>query len=331
MIRYGILALNVVVLSIVVLFVLKSPDNAKIAKQSANSSNSSETITNPLDQLSSADIAANVAQITRLSEAVAVTNQADSVNALLSVAPVDDKLTTKPQIVNNTTKTRKDIKKYTVVAGDTVSSLATKFGVTSESIRWSNGIGGNSSLTTGKELWISPISDGIVYLVKAGDTAQSLANSYRANKDSIISFNDAELGGLPVGERIVIPGGTQQNVFQGGDFSWLGGSAIYSNNAYAFGWCTWYVANRRSELGRPVPSNLGNANTWYIRAAGLGVPTGSAPAVGAVVVEANINHVSVVEQINADGSFVVSEMNYRGWNVKTSRTIVSTGGIKFIY
>jgi surface antigen len=42
-------------------------------------------------------------------------------------------------------------------------------------------------------------------------------------------------------------------------------------------------------------------------------------------------HVAVVESVNADGSIVVSEMNYAGWNVVSSRTVTNPGSYNFIH
>jgi surface antigen len=278
-----------------------------------------------------------------------VSNQADSVNDQLAVAPADNRVIAKPQVVNTTTKTRKDIIKYVTQSGDTVSSLAAKFGVTSDSIKWSNGLTADN-LAAGKQLWISPISDGIVYTVVSGDTAQSLADKYRTSKDAIVAFNDAEVGGLPVGEKIVIPGGTQParassvgGAAAYGGFAWGGYQAVYSSNGYDFGWCTYYAALRRAQMGRPVPSNLGNAYSWYRLAQRAGIPTGLAPQVGAVAVNEGGNHVSVVEVVNEDGSFWVSEMNSRGqvsmtdptptggWNRIDWKLYGSAGNLKFVY
>lgn len=338
LVRYGILAVNILVLAVAVVFVVKTPDTSGNAKQSNLNSTSAGAPTSPLDELSSADIAAQVAQLTKLPEATAVTNQADSANALLAVSATDDKVISKPQVVNTTAKSKKDIVKYVTVAGDTVASLASKFGVTSDSIRWSNGLTGDA-LTAGRELWISPVSDGVVYVVKAGDTPQSLAERYKANKEAIISFNDAEVGGLVLGERIIIPGGTQPAVRGGAgsfNFSWFGSTPIYSANGYDYGWCTWHVANRRREIGNPIPSNLGNANTWYYRAASLGIAVGAIPRAGAVVWHnppQYLGHVAFVEKMNDDGSAYVSDMNFPYWGRVTYRTIPPSefGKYRFIY
>lgn len=341
-VRYGVLAINAAILLAVAGFVWKSSGSGVSAQQSARLVSSSEVMTNPLDQLSSADIAVHVARMVNLPESASVTNNADSLNAQLAISSNDQTIVTKPQIAATDTKSRKDVVRYVTVAGDTVAAMATKFGVTSESIRWSNSLT-SDVIAAGKELFIPP-RNGIVYTVKAGDTADTLASKYRANRDQIVTFNDAEVTGVVAGERIVIPDGSIQAipVTYNAGFA-FGTTAIYSSNGYDYGWCTWYVANRRRDLGNPVPSNLGNANTWYIVAQRAGLSTGSTPVNGAVAVNQGGNHVMVVEQVNADGSFWVSEMNASGqisidnpartggWGRMDHRLIPSAGNLKFIY
>lgn len=88
-----------------------------------------------------------------------------------------------------------------------------------------------------------------------------------------------------------------------------------SGNGYVAGYCTWYVKNKRPDL----PNNLGNAYTWVSRAAAQGIPTGSAPRVGAVGQRGN--HVVYVESVNADSTVTISEMNHKGLYVQTVRTL----------
>jgi len=47
----------------------------------------------------------------------------------------------------------------------------------------------------------------VVWTVQNGDTPDSLAAKFRADKDKVIAFNDAEIGGLKVGEQVIIPDG----------------------------------------------------------------------------------------------------------------------------
>lgn len=335
-IRYSLLAGNLLVVSFAVFIVLRN-QNSNAIKRSLGGD-----IINPLDTLSAADIAVNASRMVGLVESNSVTNQADSVKAELNAPTGDAAVVSLPQIISGQVKTKADIKEYTVASGDSLGSLATKFGVTSDSIKWSNGLL-SATLTPGKVLQISPVVDGIVYIVKNGDTPDSLASKFSSNKEQIVTFNDAEVSGLKVGEKIVIPGGrVAAPVFVASSFA-FGTSAIFGSNGYDYGWCTWYVANRRAAIGRPVPSNLGNANTWFIIARNAGLPTGFTPAVGAVAVYEGGNHVSVVEQVNPDGSFWVSEMNAGGqvsmtdstpaggWSRVDWRLIAGAGYLKFIY
>ena len=91
---------------------------------------------NPLDQLSSAQIAVQVARMTGIYEATSVTNLADSESAATNVVATDNQVISKPVIVTTgaNAKSNQDIVKYVTQPGDTVTSLAIKFGVTSNSI-----------------------------------------------------------------------------------------------------------------------------------------------------------------------------------------------------
>lgn len=96
-------------------------------------------------------------------------------------------------------------------------------------------------------------------------------------------------------------------------------------NHFAYGYCTWYVANRRN-----IPW-MGNAIDWWPNAGAYGYAEGALPAVGAVMVtrESPIGHVAYVESVGGDGSWTVSEMNYAGWNIVDNRTI-HPGGVPLV-
>lgn len=338
--RYSLLAANIVLLGAVVVFVSNSPSSDGTVRQSAvTKSADGATAVNPLDQLSAADIAVHVAKMTRLDQTVAVINHADSVNAQLAISPAESSVVTKPQIVATDLKSKKDILTYTVQSGDNVESLAAKFGVTSDSIRWSNGLSGNN-LQPNQDLLIPPVN-GIVYTVKDGDTIDSLALRYNANKQKLIEMNDAEVGGLKMGDRIIIADGVQpvrRPIISSTASGMISGGMAprYGGNGYDYGWCTWHAANRRIQAGRPLPTNLGNAISWYYLAQRSGLSVGNKPAAGAVLWHANmggLGHVAYVEKENPDGSFLVSDMNYPSWGRVTHRTITpgEFSNYRFIY
>lgn len=99
-----------------------------------------------------------------------------------------------------------------------------------------------------------------------------------------------------------------------------------AGNTYSYGYCTWYVKNRRPDL----PNTLGNANTWYARAAAAGYSVGATPRAGAVgtTTRGELGHVVYVERVNGDGTILISEYNYRSWNTYHSRTVPASD---FVY
>lgn len=307
--RYAVVGSNVLLLAVVAFIVLGNSPRQAVNQSALVPAATSASVSNPLDQLSSADIAVSIANMTYLPEATAVKNQAESVNAELAVAPAESIVLNKPQVVATALKSRQDITTYTTVAGDTVASVAAKFNITSDSLQWSNNLSG-TALQAGVKLTIPPIN-GIVYTIKAGDTAQSLAAKYSTNAEQITAFNDAEISGLQPGEQIIIPNGQQAAPIA--TFRGLSSSgtfyAAYGSNGYDFGYCTWYVASQIA-----VPSNWGNASSWAYYAALSGWTVSTTPTVGAIAQTANAaggqGHVAIVDAVSPDGSQIqITDMN----------------------
>ncbi len=338
-IKYGLIGANIALLFAVAGFVISSePDISSTSSPALSSNTLKEEVVDPLDTLSSADIAVNVAQLARLDEVTAVANNADTVNSQLESIPSDSQVVAKPQIVATELKSINDVSSYVTVEGDTVTSVAEKFGLSKETVRWSNDLTGDV-IAVGTELTIPPV-DGIAYTVKSGDTPASIAEKYKADESKIIAFNDAEISGIVEGQEIVIPGGevpvvVRRSVPSYGGFR-FGTSAIYGYNGYDYGYCTWYAANRRAEVGKPVPANLGNASTWKVIAQRAGIPVGSTPAAGAVIwtpPRDYYGHVGYVEEVFPDGSVRISEMNTRGWGVRSEKVLTpaQAAGYSYIY
>ena len=215
---------------------------------------------------------------------------------------------------------------YQVQPGEKLQDIAGRYGVSVDDLRWSNfatlqNLG--TDVSAGQSIVIPPIS-GIVVTVKAGDTVQSLASAYHVNAQAILDFNyirtDASAA-LAAGGMVVIPGGTGPAFVK--PVARRVGATVSSNwtpatgNRFAFGFCTYYVYNRK-----PVPW-LGNANQWLVQAQAYGWRTGRTPAVGAIMVtyESGFGHVAYVEAVNSNGSWRVSEMNFNAWDVVDFRTI----------
>ncbi|MDD4901436.1 MAG: peptidoglycan DD-metalloendopeptidase family protein [Patescibacteria group bacterium] len=104
---------------------------------------------------------------------------------------------------------REGIINYTVLAGDTVSTIAAQFGVSVNTILWENSLSAYSLIRPGNKLAILPVS-GISLTVKRGDTIASISARYGIEANAILEMNklaSAEM--LTVGKKIIIPGGRQ--------------------------------------------------------------------------------------------------------------------------
>jgi LysM repeat protein len=222
---------------------------------------------------------------------------------------------------------------YTVAAGQNLKAIAAKFHVTVSQIRWSNtNLISSDVVATGDQILIPPVP-GIVVITKASDTLEGLAARYRSDAQAILDFNRLRSPQLLAGTAIVIPGGvggafppppTQwktliQTGSSGSYHSVVLGCCLgpYPATGFPQGWCTYYVATKRNVTWR------GDAGFWYQNAAAAGYPVGQKPKAGAIMVtwESYLGHVAYVESVNADGSWNVSEMNFIGFDVISTRTI----------
>lgn len=292
------------------------------------------TTTQPsVDQVIATSVAGDIAERANLPIAPNVAELSVSLSVKSELAQTDDTMISKPQIVQPTAGSR-DTKTYVAKAGDTVEAVAAQYGISATTIKWANNLT-SDALEPGKQLSIPPV-DGIVYTVKAGDTVASLASKYAADANRIVAFNDLEISGLATGARIVIPGGALPETERPG---YVAPRATYASasygvsanramasagNRYAPGYCTWYVYERRAQLGRPIGSFWGNATAWASSARAAGFAVNNTPEPGAIMQNGGgYGHVAVVESVDGAGNITVSEMNYAGYNVVSSRSLTA--------
>jgi len=252
----------------------------------------------------------------------------------------------KPNLTNITAS--RGVIEYTVAEGESMDTIASRYGITTDQIRWSNGLK-TTDVAAGTVLYI-PSTSGIVYTVKSGDTVESIVEKYGSNASEIIALNDLEVSGISEGTRIVIKDGTlpekerpeyvapapvvtrpsytytytylgstseRQNIQVVGWFYNLGGP-------YGRGQCTQWAWYNRQDL----PSTLGNANAWARNAAAAGYVVNRTPAAGAIFQTSSgwYGHVGYVEAVNGDGSIVVSEMNY-GVSYRVIRSTIPASAV----
>jgi murein DD-endopeptidase MepM/ murein hydrolase activator NlpD len=108
-------------------------------------------------------------------------------------------------------KVRDQIIIYTVAPGDTVSTIAEKFGVSEDTIRWQNNLQSKNSIKIGQELQILPVT-GISHKVQKGDTVYSIAKKYDTSPQGIVdfpynTFTNDETFALAIGQSVIVPDG----------------------------------------------------------------------------------------------------------------------------
>ncbi|MBU1031728.1 M23 family metallopeptidase [Patescibacteria group bacterium] len=110
-------------------------------------------------------------------------------------------------------KPRSEIIDYKVESGDTISSIANKFNISIDTIRWSNDLKGDA-IKPGQILKILPLT-GVAYTVKSGDNLESVAKKFSAEQQPILDypFNDIpdDLS-LKIGQLLIIPDGVPPEI-----------------------------------------------------------------------------------------------------------------------
>ena len=231
----------------------------------------------------------------------------------------------KPNLTNITAS--RGVIEYTVADGESMESIANKYGISTDDIRWSNGLK-TTDVSAGTVLYI-PSTSGIVYTVKSGDTVESIADKYGSNVEEIIALNDLEVSGISEGARIIIKGGTLPEKERPEyvapvvrrptyTYTYLGDTSERQNIIVLYnrfydaggGQCVNWAYYKRPDLLDLYGWSLGNANTWAARATKSVV--NHTPAAGAIFQTSSgwYGHVGYVEAVNGDGSITVTEMNY---------------------
>lgn len=107
--------------------------------------------------------------------------------------------------------TREAVVSYTIAEGDTLSGVAERFGLTTQTLIWANSIGTPNALTLGSELRIPPVS-GVLHKVNPGDTLLTLAERYQVEVTDITGFSANKINNpdaLVLGQEITVPRGVK--------------------------------------------------------------------------------------------------------------------------
>ena len=109
-------------------------------------------------------------------------------------------------------KPRDKIVNYVIQKGDTLSTIAVKFEVSTDTIKWANGMT-SDNLTVGETLKILPVT-GVAHKVATGESIYTIAKKYDTEPQKIVDFpfNDfanPETFSLVAGQMLVVPDGVK--------------------------------------------------------------------------------------------------------------------------
>lgn len=186
---------------------------------------------------------------------------------------------------NISQKPRSDIITYTVQNGDTLSSIAQKFGISVETIKWANNLT-SDSVGVGDDLKILPVT-GVVYKVIPGDTVYTIAKKFNTDAQKIVDFpfNDfanPETFALVDGQQLIVPDGVppaQQPTFKPAQPQYIAAAPQFNNvTGDGFHW--------------PVQGIITQGFSWYHNGLDIAGPIGTPiyASKAGVVLESNCNY-----------------------------------------
>ena len=170
-----------------------------------------------LEELEEGPLTANLTPTSYLEgEAISETagqKGSEGINTLISPTQGQSALIS-PEITDPeaVVKRRDKIIDYVVQSGDSISTIAAKFGITTNTILWENSLSYYSTIRPGQTLKILPLT-GLSHKIKKGDTLRSIANEYKGDVNKIIEFN--KLAGsqdIQIGQVVVVPDGIKKTV-----------------------------------------------------------------------------------------------------------------------
>lgn len=119
---------------------------------------------------------------------------------------------------------------YTVVSGDTLYSVAKKFGTNVSELKELNKLN-NNNLNIGQVLLLPGVSEETIntYTVKLGDTLYSIANKYNISVDELKKLNNLNSNTLSIGQTLKIKDTYSDIITQDYDYYTIkNGDTLYS-------------------------------------------------------------------------------------------------------
>ncbi|HJN61999.1 MAG TPA: LysM peptidoglycan-binding domain-containing protein [Candidatus Parcubacteria bacterium] len=101
---------------------------------------------------------------------------------------------------------QREVVEYIVEPGDNLWSIADRFNVSVNTIRWANDLN-SDFLQVNQKLVILPIT-GVIHHVQKGDTISGISKTYKVETDEVVAFNGLSTkGDIFIGDILIVPGG----------------------------------------------------------------------------------------------------------------------------
>ena len=165
----------------------------------------------------------------------------------------------------NTVTIRDEVVQYVVQKGDTISSIAQKFGISADTIKWANSLTADD-ITIGDSLSILPVT-GVAHKVAEGDTVYTIAKKYDINAQGIVDFpfNDfanPQTFSLVTGQIVIVPDGVKPEEQV---------KPQYTRQTYV---ATGSITVTDAGFSWPVSGSLNQGYAWYHTGIDIGASVG---------------------------------------------------------
>lgn len=164
-------------------------------------------------------------------------------------------------------KPRDKVITYSVEKGDTIETIAKKFDISIDTIKWANDLNTSDVLSIGQEIKILPVT-GIAHKVVPGDTIYTIAEKYKTSTQGIVdfpfnTFANAETFALVAGQMLIVPGGVEPSVQQ----QYKSPQRVYvASGPMPVSSGGWYL---------PVDGGVSQYPSWYHMALDIAGPVGT--------------------------------------------------------
>lgn len=100
---------------------------------------------------------------------------------------------------------------YKIEKGDTISELASRFGLNQDTLLSFNNIKNSRLIQIGQYIKI-PNQDGILYTVKAGDSLAAISEKYSVDMELVKAFNKLSDDTILAGSKLFLPGARMNQI-----------------------------------------------------------------------------------------------------------------------